>query len=602
MELERFVGACTRLTGLPELAVHGGVNLLLQGNSIQFIARYRRDAIRGLSEDQMRSLQRVLVTRQKLEERRTKALALLAKKPEAESLVKAVEAADSIEEVNELCSSVVTKASKGSLADRAREAGCERVALALLTDHHASDLAFREAVDAQTQGGATPEAATQAVSAHVSALVAESLSLHPATRSWCRGLLCREGLVTVGAKETKKKGESDKENDKGKGKENDKTKGKTGQTKGAQKPDSGAQTYAQYFDFNAPVSRLANHQVLAISRGEREGHLKVTIDPPGRASDVTGPYGLVNFALSITDRPFAGLSRVHHDVNGHGGKALLEGVKKAWKRHLLPTATGAVRKMLQSRALEASALAFARNLRPLLEQRPLRDAVVLALDPGYFHGTKCAVLSATGCVLDTFVIHPLPPQQLIEAAAERVRMAVVTHGVTHCAVGSGHGGRPCEKWLISTLRQMGCEHVASALVSESGASIYSVSLSAVGELPDLDCTLRGAVYIGRALQDPLSERCKVDPEHLGVGMYQHDSRQKDLAAEVHEAVCSIVSASGCDLNTAGLQVLRRVAGLNLATARAIVARRSALPGGLFQSRSELQKVKGLGPKMFQQCA
>eukprot|EP01065_Artemidia_motanka_P009393 TRINITY_DN14796_c0_g1_i1.p1 TRINITY_DN14796_c0_g1~~TRINITY_DN14796_c0_g1_i1.p1 ORF type:complete len:743 (+),score=205.51 TRINITY_DN14796_c0_g1_i1:75-2303(+) len=548
---------CARATGLNSDSVRGAIDLLLGGCTVPFIARYRADNVRGLSEDGVLAVQRALVRQTVLEEKRARVLQMLSGEPGSEAAIEAARAATTLTALDD--ARAPFKKCRDTLAGKGKDAGLQPAVDALL--------AGRDGAEGELSRLAQGMAAEK-VREYVEALVVHALSHSPDLREMCREELLGGTMTAVKIKAAPK---------------GDSLKAKKARERRK------AKTYANYYEFAKPVRALQNYQILAIDRGHRDGVLRVSIQP------ADGMSGRVHArAIEIG---FRGLS---DSKRSKVGEILASGFEKALTKSLVPTAKRHIQRDLSSRALDGAAQVFARNLRPLLRQQPLKGATVLALDPGFAHGTKCAVVLPTGAVAAVFTVHPLPPQSQAEEAATAVLQAIKKHGVTHCGVGNGHGSRQCEKFLLRLLKANALS-IPCAVVSESGASVYSASAVAQEELPEMSCNHRSAVFIARSLIDPL-ERCKVDPTHLGIGQYQHDVQHKKLAAEVDEAMKSVVSSAGVDVNTASPHTLRFVAGLHRATASAIAAHRSAVPGGRFSSREELRKVKGLGPKSFQQCA
>ena len=338
--------------------------------------------------------------------------------------------------------------------------------------------------------------------------------------------------------------------------------------------------YRLYYAFEQPVSRLQGHQILAINRGEREGKLSVTV----LTEDTLALPALCRAVV----RP---------------GSAAMEFIRAAaedaYDRLLYPSLEREVRALLTEQAEEGAIRNFALNLRPLLMQPPVKGRVTMGLDPGYRNGCKVAVVDGTGKVLDTAVVYPTygarQKQQAIETLSRLIRM----HGVKHIAIGNGTASRETEQMAVELIRAVGGD-VSYMIVSEAGASVYSASELAAEEFPDYDVNLRSAVSIARRLQDPLAELVKIDPKAIGVGQYQHDCPQKQLDEALDGVVEDCVNAVGVDLNTASAPLLRRVAGLNAATAKNIVAYREE--NGAFTARRQILNVPKLGPKAYEQCA
>ena len=348
-------------------------------------------------------------------------------------------------------------------------------------------------------------------------------------------------------------------------------------TKGLDPDDT---VYAMYADFSEPVRRLQSHRVLAINRGEKEGKLKVTLE-----ADDAQALVLLARTLVHPKNPFAALLR--------------ETCADCYDRLLFPSLERETRTALTDAANEQAIHTFALNLRPLLLQPPVRGRVTLGFDPAYRTGCKLAVVDETGKVLETAVIYPTPPHKKIDEAKKTLRRLCDRHHITCIAIGNGTASKESELFVAEFIREYG-GGLAYMVVSEVGASVYSASKLGAEEFPDFDVSLRSAVSIARRLQDPLAELVKIDPKAIGVGQYQHDMPQARLSEALDAVVEDCVSAVGVDLNTASPALLARVAGVSAAVSKNIAAWRDA--NGRFDSRKQLLKVKGLGPKAFEQCA
>ena len=337
--------------------------------------------------------------------------------------------------------------------------------------------------------------------------------------------------------------------------------------------------YKLYYDFNQPISRLLDHQILAINRGEKEDILKVIVTLPGNE----GPALVCRASL----KPTMQISRMV--------KAAAE---DAYERLIFPSIQREVRNALTDRASEGAIHNFALNLKPLLMQPPVKGFVTMGLDPGYRNGCKVAVVDATGKVLATSVVYPTFNERKKQEAITTLSGLMRKFGVRHIAIGNGTASRETEAMTVELLRSF--PEASYAIVNEAGASVYSASPLAAEEFPEYDVNLRSAVSIARRLQDPLAELVKIDPKAIGVGQYQHDCPQKELDAALGGVVEDCVNAVGVDANTASRSLLEQVSGLTAATAKNIVAYREE--NGPFTSRSQLKKVPKLGPKAFEQCA
>lgn len=330
--------------------------------------------------------------------------------------------------------------------------------------------------------------------------------------------------------------------------------------------------FAAFYDFSQSVGRIAGHRVLGALRAAAEGAVRLTVRPP-------------------EDRAVALLESLHF----RGEPEVRSAVADSYRRLLCPSLEGEMTTQLKQQADSDAIAVFTTNLRELLLEAPLGEHAVLAIDPGFRTGCKCAALDATGTLLEHGVIYPVEPHNRTEEAADTVQSLLERHQITVIAVGNGTAGRETETFL----RSLELEQVMIVPVDESGASVYSASEQAGLEFPDLDLTVRGAISIGRRLQDPLAELVKIDPQSIGVGQYQHDVDQKLLASALEETVEECVNRVGVNLNQASAPLLRFVSGLSAANARAIVSARGKRP---FRCRAELQNVSGIGEKTFEQAA
>ena len=350
-------------------------------------------------------------------------------------------------------------------------------------------------------------------------------------------------------------------------------------TRAAKEEDS---VYRMYYEHQEPMRLMASHRVLAVNRGEAEGFLKVSLEVDAQQAE--------NEVCALYVRP------------GSTTTPLVEAAARdAYSRLIAPSLENELRGDLTERAQEAAIRVFALNLKPLLMQPPVRGKVAMGLDPGIRTGCKVAVVDATGRVLDTGVIYPLPSHGKVEQAKKTVEALIRRHGVSVVAIGNGTASRETEQFFVDVMREMSLgSGLSYMVVSEAGASVYSASKLAAEEFPQFDVSLRSAVSIARRLQDPLAELVKIDPKAIGVGQYQHDLKEARLDEALAGVVEDCVNAVGVDVNTASPSLLSHVAGINAAVAKNIVAYREE--NGAFASRAALKKVPKLGPKAFEQCA
>ena len=522
-----------------EAYVQNVVSLLDEGNSIPFIARYRKELHGSMDDTTLRALETRLQYLRNLQERKEEVIKSIDGQGKlTEELQAAILDAKTLAEVEDLYRPYKQK--RRTRATVAKEKGLEPLALAIFAQNGEDPRVLAEDyVDAE-KGVETIEDALQGASD----IIAEMISDDAEIRKALRLKMERFAVVSVQA--------NDPEND---------------------------SVYRLYYDFKAPVSRLQNHQILAINRGEKEEFLKVSAALPG----LEGQALVCRMALKPTA-----------NVSGFVKAA----AEDAFDRLIAPSVERELRNTLTDRAGESAIANFALNLKPLLMQRPVKGFVTMGLDPGYKNGCKVAVVDGTGRVLDTAVVYPTFSQRKKEEAIDQLSRMIKKHGVKHIAIGNGTASRETEAMTVEMLRNL--PGVSYMIVNEAGASVYSASKLAAEEFPDYDVNLRSAVSIARRLQDPLAELVKIDPKAIGVGQYQHDCPQKQLDEALNGVVEDCVNAVGVDVNTASVSLLQKVSGLNSTTAKNVVAYREE--NGAFTARSQLKKVPKLGPKAYEQCA
>ena len=520
--------------------VENVIALLDEGNTIPFIARYRKELHGGMDDTALRKLEDRLRYLRNLAKRREEVLAAIDGQGKlTDELTAAIENATTLAEVEDLYRPYKQK--RRTRATVAREKGLAPLAELLLAQ--AADCpdpaeAAADYIDPE-KGVETIADALQGAND----IIAEVISDDAAIRKTLRGLLMRQGrLKSVAASEE----------------------------------DS---VYRLYYDFEQVLPRLAGHQVLAIDRGEKEGYLSVTV-------------------LLERDAALPALRRAVVKPGSRAMDFIKAACEDAYDRLIYPSLEREARSALTDSACEGAIGQFALNLKPLLLQPPVKGHVTMGLDPGYAHGCKVAVVDGTGKVLDTTVVYPTYGERQKKEAITRLTALCKKHGVTHIAIGNGTASRETEQMTVELLR--GLPGVSYMIVNEAGASVYSAGKLAAEEFPDYDVNLRSAISIARRLQDPLAELVKIDPKSIGVGQYQHDMPQKRLDEALTGVVEDCVNAVGVDVNTASASLLTYVAGLNAATAKNIVAYRES--NGVFPDRKKLLKVPKLGPKAFEQCA
>ena len=515
------------------------VALLDEGNTIPFIARYRKEMHGAMDDTVLRTLETRLQYLRNLQARRDEVKSSIENQGKmTEELSAAIDAAATLAEVEDLYRPYKQKRrTRGSMA---REKGLEPLAQAIFAQDGQDPAVLAEAyVDPEKGVNSVEEALAGA-----NDIIAEDLSDDAAIRKALRELINRKGSLVCKAAD----------------------------------PDTDS-VYRLYYDFNQPIARLMDHQILAINRGEKEELLKASVALPGNE----GPALVCRAALKPT-------MFVSQFV-----KAAAE---DAYERLIFPSVQREVRSDLSERAYSGAIHNFALNLKPLLMQPPVKGFVTMGLDPGYRNGCKVAVVDATGKVLATSVVYPTFNERKKQEAITILSGLMRKHHVSHIAIGNGTASRETEAMAVEMLRSF--PDAAYAIVNEAGASVYSASPLAAEEFPEFDVNLRSAVSIARRLQDPLAELVKIDPKAIGVGQYQHDCPQKELDSALGAVVEDCVNAVGVDVNTASRSLLQQVSGLNATTAKNIVAYREE--NGAFTSRSQLKKVPKLGAKAFQQSA
>ena len=520
------------------------VQLLDEGNTIPFIARYRKELHGTMDDTSLRTLEERLQYLRGLAERRETVKKSISEQGKlTDELAAAIDSAKTLAEVEDLYRPYKQK--RRTRATAAREKGLEPLASLLFAQERGCprpEDAARSFIDPE-KGVETLADALQGAND----IIAEWISDNAAIRGSLREMLEKRGTLRSLA---------------------------------ATEEDS---VYRLYYDFEQPLSRLQGHQILAINRGEKEKMISATV---------------------LLDREQA-LPLLRRAVVKPGSAAMdfvKAAAEDAYDRLIYPSLEREMRASLTERADEGAIGQFALNLKPLLMQPPVKGKVTMGLDPGYRMGCKVAVVDGTGKVLDTAVVYPTYGERQKGEAIAALLKLIKKHGVEHIAIGNGTASRETEQMAVELIRQASASgaHVSYMIVSEAGASVYSASKLAAEEFPQYDVNLRSAVSIARRLQDPLAELVKIDPKAIGVGQYQHDMPQKQLDDALCGVVEDCVNAVGVDINTASPSLLQRVSGLNATTAKNVVAYREE--NGAFTSRAQIKKVPKLGPKAFQQCA
>ena len=519
--------------------VENVVSLMDEGNTIPFIARYRKEMHGAMDDTTLRNLETRLTYLRNLQTRREEVKKSIENQGKlTEELSAAIDAASTMTEVEDLYRPYKQKRrTRGSIA---REKGLEPLAAAIFAQDGSDPAVLAKDYLNEEKGVNSIEDALQGAND----IIAEDLSDNADIRKALRGLVNRKGILTCKA--------DDPEND---------------------------SVYRLYYDFSQPISRMLDHQILAINRGEKEGILKPNVTMPGNE----GAALVCRYALKPTMHVSAFVRAAAED---------------AYERLIFPAIQREVRSDLSDRAYSGAIHNFALNLKPLLMQPPVKGFVTMGLDPGYRNGCKVAVVDPTGKVLATSVVYPTFNERKKQEAITTLSGLMKRYSVQHIAIGNGTASRETEAMTVELLHSF--SNASYVIVNEAGASVYSASPLAAEEFPEFDVNLRSAVSIARRLQDPLAELVKIDPKAIGVGQYQHDCPQKELDAALGAVVEDCVNSVGVDVNTASRSLLQQVSGLTATTAKNIVAYREE--NGPFTSRAQLKKVPKLGPKAFEQCA
>ena len=521
--------------------VQNVIELLDGGNTVPFIARYRKELHGSMDDQQIRRLADRLTYLRNLDARRSEIKQSIASQEKlTDELSSRLDSAATLAELEDLYRPYKPK--RTTRASIAKEKGLMPLAAKLLMQEPAADpVKLAEKYVNPGKGVNTPDEALSGARD----IIAERLSDSADIRRYIKELAHRSGTLTA--------------------------------LKAADAPEDNG-VYDMYFDFSEGLSTIPGYRVLAINRGEKEGFLKVSVSIPEEGAERIVALSVVRGSCPCS-------------------KQVEAAAKDAWSRLIYPSVTRELRSMLTDAACEQAIATFAVNLKPLLMQPPVKGMVTMGLDPGYRTGCKVAVVDETGKVLDTAVIYPAPPHNKIAEAERIVTGLIKKHNVKVISIGNGTAGRETEKFAADTVKGTDVKYV---IVSEAGASVYSASKLGAEEFPDYDVSLRSAVSIARRLQDPLAELVKIDPKSIGVGQYQHDMPQKRLDETLEGVVEDCVNSVGVDLNTASVSLLSHVSGVNSTVAKNIVAYREA--EGAFRSRKELLKVPKLGAKAYEQCA
>ena len=518
------------------------VQLIDEGNTIPFIARYRKEATGALGDEVLRNLHERLLYLRNLEEKKAQVLQTIEEQGKLTPELRArITEAVTLVAVDDLYRPYRPK--KRTRAMIAKEKGLEPLANIILLQKTARSVEEEAASYVDAEKGV--ENVQQAI-AGASDIIAEQVADRSDYRKSIREWTMKEGWLAVRAKDEKEES-----------------------------------VYEMYYDFREPLAKMTGYRVLAINRGEKEKYLTVKVE---------APEPQILHALCKT---------MIHDENGPMAAVLKDAIVDGYNRLIAPAIERDIRNELTEKAQSGAITVFGKNLKQLLMQPPIKGQTVLGWDPAFRTGCKLAVVDATGKVLDTVVVYPTAPQFKVEEAKKTVHNLIKKYHITLISVGNGTASRESEQVITELLKEIP-EKVSYVIVNEAGASVYSASKLATEEFPEFDVGQRSAASIARRLQDPLAELVKIEPKAIGVGQYQHDMNQKKLEETLHGVVEDCVNKVGVDLNTASFSLLSYISGISKTVAKNIVAYREA--NGSFHSREELKKVPKLGPKAFLQCA
>ena len=538
MNIEKIIAEKLKIS---ENQVQKTVELIDEGNTIPFISRYRKEVTGNLTDTVLRDLEENLTYLRNLQKRKEDVLRIIEEQGKLTEELKAeIEKAEKLQEVEDLY--LPFKQKKRTRASQAKERGLELLKEYLFNFEDKTRKIEEEAEKYITEEVPTVKAALQGAMDILAEEISETKEYRDIVRAGAKkgGLLC----------------EGDPSKDDG--------------------------TYEMYYEFAERMRFLKPHRILAIFRGEKEGILKLKFD------------------FNDADNMFQILKSICLDKEDPGMEYLQATVIDSYKRLLRPSIETEVKNELKEMADKSSIEIFGDNLRPYLMQPPIKDMNIIGLDPGYRTGCKTAVVSSFGEVLEYGVIYPAKPKADVEGSKKTLKKYIEKYDINLIAIGNGTASRETEQMVVELLAEVGKKDLYYAIVNEAGASIYSASKLGNDEFPDLDVTIRGAISIARRIQDPLAELVKIEPQHIGVGQYQHDVNQKELSETLGKIVEDCVNSVGVDINTASVALLGYVSGITKTTAKNILEYKRE--NGPFSSRKEIKKVKGIGPKAFTQCA
>lgn len=527
--------------GVKKKHVENLVDMLDGGDTVPFIARYRKEQTGEMKDETIRNIANRLEYLRNLEARKEEIKRLIHEQDKlTEELEKTIDKAQTLQRLDDLYRPYKKK--RRTRATIAKEKGLETLAdIIMLQEIEEKELekTINTYIDEEKEVMNSEEALQGAED-----IIAEKVSDDADYRRGVKNIIEKNGVL---------------------------------QSEGVDEEDS---VYSMYYDYKESVGTIANHRVLALNRGEKDKRLRIKL--------LVDENKVLEFLNMLIIRKDSTTSEI-----------IKRAVEDGWKRLLFPSLEREIRNDLKEKAEEDAIKVFSENLKPLLMQPPIKNKNILALDPAYRTGCKVAVLDGTGKFLDKDIVYPTHSEKMIKNSKEVIKKLIGKYNINIVAIGNGTASRETESFVAEVLQELEGD-VAYIIVSEAGASVYSASKVGIKEFPDLDVTIRGAISIGRRLQDPLAELVKIEPKHIGVGQYQHDLNQKELDTSLKAIVEECVNRVGVDLNTASPSLLSYVAGVSSKVADNLVGTREEK--GKFSSRKELLKVKGLGPKTFEQCA
>lgn len=520
--------------------INNTIKLIDEGNTIPFIARYRKEMTGEMSDVTLRSFYDKLIYLRNLQSRKDDVIRIIEEQGKLTPEIKVnVEKANTLQEVEDIYAPYKQK--KRTRATIAKEKGLEQLALDILNKNIIN---IDEESSKYINEGKEVNSIEDAIKGSRD-IIAEIVSDDAKIRKYIRELALREGVI-VTRNSTEEKS-----------------------------------VYDMYYDYSESVKTIAPHRVLAINRGEKEDFLKVKVEINNEK--------VINYIIN----------EYVNDKNFKNKEQIVNAIEDSYKRLILPSIEREVRNSLTENAQERAISVFGKNVKSLLLQAPVKDKVVMGFDPAFRTGCKIAVVDKNGKLLDTTTVYPTDPQNKVEESKKELKALIEKYNIDIIAIGNGTASRESEKFVSDMIKEIDRE-VQYIIVSEAGASVYSASELANEEHPDINVSLRGAISIARRLQDPLAELVKIDPKSIGVGQYQHDLNQKKLEGVLDGVVEDSVNSVGVDLNTASYSLLEHIAGITKTIAKNIVAYREE--NGDFTSRAQIKKVKRLGPQAFTQCA